>query len=199
MDTDRPRAERRRSEAAARTIVRAVPDPEMPWVNLGDLGVVHAVHGGDEDAASGADGAAGEAVRVELTPTYLGCPAVEAMRTDIERALTAAGYRVASVDLRFDPPWTPAAITEEGRRKLEAAGIAPPAHVGVDTAASSKTNAVSETGAMSKTTATPVGLGVRCPHCGSIETALLSRFGASPCQELRRCSSCAEPFPAVRS
>jgi ring-1,2-phenylacetyl-CoA epoxidase subunit PaaD len=175
-----------RTETAAREIVRALPDPEMPWVTLGDLGVVHAVHGGDEAAAGVAGGAA---VRVELTPTYLGCPAVEAMRTDIECALSAAGYRVASVDLRFDPPWTPAAITEEGRRKLEAVGIAPPAHMSMDT----------ETDTPSKAAATPLSLGVRCPNCGSIETALLSRFGASPCQELRRCSSCAEPFPAVRS
>lgn len=181
-----------RTETAAE-IVRALPDPEMPWVTLGDLGVVHGVHGGDETAAG--DGAGGAPVRVELTPTYLGCPAVEAMRTDIERALTAAGYRVASVDLRFDPPWTPAAITEEGRRKLEAAGIAPPAHMSMNT----DTDTSTDTATSAKAAATPLGLGVRCPHCGSIETALLSRFGASPCQELRRCSSCAEPFPAVRS
>ena len=165
-----------RSDAAAREIVRSLPDPEMPWVTLGDLGVVRAVRGG----ASGP-------VHVVLTPTYLGCPAIETMRGDAEKALTAAGYLVASVDLTLDPPWTPAAITEEGRRKLEAVGIAPPAHLKMnpDTAAGSG--------------ATPVALGVRCPNCGSIETALLSRFGASPCQELRRCSGCAEPFPAVRS
>jgi ring-1,2-phenylacetyl-CoA epoxidase subunit PaaD len=169
------------TDAEAREIVRALPDPEMPWVTLGDLGVVRAVHGG----ATGS-------VRVELTPTYLGCPAIDAMCSDAEKALAAAGYRVESVDLRLDPPWTPAAISEEGRRKLEEAGIAPPAHV----AASSGIRA---TGRTSPHSPTPVGLGVRCPHCGSIETALLSRFGASPCQELRRCSSCAEPFPAVRS
>ena len=168
-------------ESAAHEIVCALPDPEMPWVTLGDLGVIRGVHGGG----------AGEAVRVELTPTYLGCPAVEAMREDIAHALTAAGYRVASVDLRLDPPWTPAAITEEGRRKLEAAGIAPPAHVTMNPDTCTDTAA--------KPAATPLNLGVRCPNCGSIETALLSRFGASPCQELRRCTSCAEPFPAVRS
>lgn len=172
------------TDADAREIVCALPDPEMPWVTLGDLGVVRAVHGG----ASGS-------VRVELTPTYLGCPAIEAMRSDAADALVAAGYRVESVDLRLDPPWTPAAITEEGRRKLEAAGIAPPAHVNMNTDIATATSAH----APSKHAATPVSLGVRCPNCGSIETALLSRFGASPCQELRRCSACAEPFPAVRS
>lgn len=160
-----------------REIVASVPDPEMPWVNLGDLGIVRTVELLDAERGS---------VRVELTPTYLGCPAVEVMRTDVAAALTAAGYRVESVGLRLDPPWTPAQITEEGRRKLTEVGIAPPAHI-----AASKDPATP--------TPTPVALGVRCPHCGGIETELLSRFGASPCQELRRCSSCAEPFPAVRS
>ena len=156
-----------------REIVASVPDPEMPWVNLGDLGIVRTVRLLGPERRS---------VHVELTPTYLGCPAVEVMRTDVAAALTAAGYRVESIDLRLDPPWTSAQITAEGRRKLAEAGIAPPAHV-----------------AASKDTVTPLTLGVRCPNCGGIETALLSRFGASPCQELRRCSSCAEPFPAVRA
>ena len=160
-----------RTEQSAREIVAAVRDPEMPWVTLGDLGIVRGVSCGED-----------KTVRVELTPTYLGCPAIEAMRADVVRALDDAGYRVESVQLRLDPPWTSASITEEGRRKLAEAGIAPPAHV----AASGSSSAV------------PLSLGVRCPHCGSIETSLLSRFGASPCQELRRCSACAEPFPAVR-
>jgi ring-1,2-phenylacetyl-CoA epoxidase subunit PaaD len=160
----------------AREIVASVPDPEMPWVNLGDLGIVRGVELLGPDRGS---------VRVELTPTYLGCPAVEVMRTDVAAALTAAGYRVESVGLRLDPPWTSAQITEEGRRKLAEAGIAPPAHIAAPQDAASAS--------------TPLNLGVRCPNCGGIETVLLSRFGASPCQELRRCSSCAEPFPAVRA
>jgi ring-1,2-phenylacetyl-CoA epoxidase subunit PaaD len=162
----------------ARETVASVPDPEMPWVTLGDLGIVR-----------GVDLAEHGSVRVELTPTYLGCPAIEAMRTDVAAALTAAGYRVESVELRLDPPWTPAQITEDGRRKLAEVGIAPPAHVAGRAA----------DGPEPGHGATPVALGVRCPNCGGIETALLSRFGASPCQELRRCSSCGEPFPAVRS
>jgi ring-1,2-phenylacetyl-CoA epoxidase subunit PaaD len=160
---------------SAREIVAELPDPEMPWVTLGDLGIVR-------DVVCGED----KSVRVELTPTYLGCPAIDAMRTDAARVLSEAGYRVESVDLRLDPPWTCASITEEGRRKLAEAGIAPPPHV--------TRNAHGAASA-----AVPLSLGVRCPRCGSIETALLSRFGASPCQELRRCSSCAEPFPAVRT
>ena len=157
-----------------RQLVRELPDPEMPWVTLGDLGVVRSVE-------CGAD----RTVRVELTPTYLGCPAIDAMRADVARVLADAGYRVESVELRLDPPWTPASINEEGRRKLAEAGIAPPAHV-----ASPHQQPDSQVA---------LPLGVRCPNCGAIETTLLSRFGASPCQELRRCTACAEPFPAVRS
>lgn len=164
----------------ARELVEAVPDPEMPWVTLGDLGIVREV-------ATSADR---ESVRVELTPTYLGCPAIEAMRADVTETLTAQGYRVEAVELRLDPPWTPAAITEQGRRKLAEAGIAPPHLI---------ENADSPVSASSAHTVTSLSLGVRCPHCGAIGAALLSRFGPSPCQELRRCSSCGEPFPAVRS
>jgi ring-1,2-phenylacetyl-CoA epoxidase subunit PaaD len=154
-------------EKSARELVSELPDPEMPWVTLGDLGIVRGVVCGED-----------KSVRVELTPTYLGCPAIDAMRADVASVLAENGYRVESVGLRLDPPWTPASITEEGRRKLAEAGIAPPPHV--------------------TESAVSLSLGVRCPHCGSIETSLLSRFGSSPCQELRRCSACAEPFPAVR-
>jgi len=165
---------------SARELVQEVPDPEMPWVTLGDLGIVRSVVSNESGS-----------VRVVLTPTYLGCPAIEAMQTDVAKVLTHAGYRVESVDLRLDPPWTSASITEDGRRKLAEVGIAPPAHVSAGLG--------DPKGSNPKSSATPLSLGVRCPHCGSIETALLSRFGASPCQELRRCSACAEPFPAVRS
>jgi len=154
-------------EKSARELVSELPDPEMPWVTLGDLGIVRGVVCGED-----------KSVRVELTPTYLGCPAIDAMRADVASVLAENGYRVESVGLRLDPPWTPASITEEGRRKLAEAGIAPPPHV--------------------TESAVSLSLGVRCPHCGSIETSLLSRFGSSPCQELRRCSACAEPSPAVR-
>jgi ring-1,2-phenylacetyl-CoA epoxidase subunit PaaD len=166
--------------ATPRELVEDVPDPEMPWVTLGDLGIVREVATG-----------AGQAVRVALTPTYLGCPAIEAMRADVAEVLTAHGYRVEQVELRLDPPWTPAAITERGRERLAEAGIAPPRL---------KENADTPVSVPSPDhRVTELSLGVRCPRCGGIETALLSRFGASPCQELRRCSSCGEPFPAVRS
>lgn len=183
-----------RIERSAREIVFDVPDPEMPWVTLGDLGIVRTVECGSD-----------KSVRVELTPTYLGCPAIDAMREDVTRALAGAGYRVESVGLRLDPPWTPASITEEGCRKLAEAGIAPPPHAVRHQGAQSPPHVASRQAAHqpphavhASSSEVSLSLGVRCPHCGSIDTTVLSRFGASPCQELRRCSACAEPFPAVR-
>lgn len=173
-----------KSAPTPRELVEDVPDPEMPWVTLGDLGIVREVE-------TGAD----RAVRVALTPTYLGCPAIEAMRADVAGVLTEHGYRVERVELRLDPPWTPAAITARGREKLAEAGIAPPR---LTENADTPVPISSGPGSPARS-ATPLSLGVRCPRCGGVETALLSRFGASPCQELRRCSSCGEPFPAVRS
>jgi ring-1,2-phenylacetyl-CoA epoxidase subunit PaaD len=159
--------------AAAEQIARSVPDPEMPWVTLGDLGVVAGVAVGGDPGT----------VLVRLTPTYLGCPATEVIRDEVEAALLGAGWRAARIELSFDPPWTSDRISAEGRAKLAAEGIAPPSRrpgplfVRLDPPRSS----------------------VRCPNCGATETVLLSAFGATPCQELRRCSSCMEPFPAMKA
>jgi ring-1,2-phenylacetyl-CoA epoxidase subunit PaaD len=174
------------SATAAAELVRAVPDPEMPYVTLGDLGVV-----GDVTVPEG-----GGSVHVQLTPTYLGCPATEAIRQDVEAALIAAGYAAVAVELRFDPPWTPDRITPDGRAKLAAEGIAPP--TGRSGAPTRGQNASAgpvfvSLGGMRADRAVP------CPHCGAAETDLLSAFGAAPCQELRRCPACLEPFPAIKA
>jgi ring-1,2-phenylacetyl-CoA epoxidase subunit PaaD len=166
------------SAATAQEIVHSVPDPEMPYVTLGDLGVVGEVAVG-HDAKS---------VHVQLTPTYLGCPATEVIRKDVEAALLDAGWRAVQIELRFSPPWTPDLITAAGRAKLAAEGIAPPPagrswHVSGPV--------LVELG--------PPRADVRCPNCGAAQTELLSAFGAAPCQELRRCTSCAEPFPAMKA
>ncbi|MBO0870700.1 MAG: phenylacetate-CoA oxygenase subunit PaaJ [Micromonosporaceae bacterium] len=113
-------------------------------------------------------------VAVTITPTYTGCPAIEAIRTDILAALRDAGYPQATVHIELSPAWSTDQVTESGRAKLAAAGIAPPGR------------------------AVPVSLTVRCPRCGSPETEQLSRFGATPCLALWRCRSCAEPFERVK-
>jgi ring-1,2-phenylacetyl-CoA epoxidase subunit PaaD len=174
---------------AADEVVRSVLDPEMPYVTLGDLGVVGAVTA-DEDTGS---------VHVWLLPTFLGCPATEVIRQDVEAVLIAQGWTAVSVELRFDPPWTPDRITAQGRAKLAAEGIAPPAGSTrgasgpVSVSLGQRWAGAGEDGGRDRNAS------VRCPQCGAQGTELLSAFGAAPCQELRRCVVCREPFPAIKS
>ncbi|MEU5163590.1 1,2-phenylacetyl-CoA epoxidase subunit PaaD [Streptomyces sp. NPDC020875] len=151
-------------EAELRRVAGAVPDPELPVVTLAELGVLR-------DVRVLGPGR----VKVALTPTYTGCPAVEAMSDDIERALLGHGMAEVSVVTVLSPAWSTDDITSEGRRKLAESGIAPP-----------RPHPASGP--------VPVGLSVRCPHCGSTETELLSRFSSTACKALRRCVSCREPF-----
>jgi ring-1,2-phenylacetyl-CoA epoxidase subunit PaaD len=153
-------------EAELRRLAGAVPDPELPVLTLGDLGIVRGVRMTGPDR-----------VEVKLTPTYTGCPAVETMSADIERTLRDHGMAEVSVVRVLSPAWSTDDISSEGRRKLAEFGIAPPrAH----SAAPGEP--------------VPLSLAVRCPHCGSTETELLSRFSSTACKALRRCVSCREPF-----
>lgn len=104
--------------------------------------------------------------RVVITPTYTGCPATIAIEQSIRAALDAAGYANTKIVTVLDPPWTTDWITPEGREKLRRYGIAPP----------------------------QAAAHAECPHCGSHDTAEVSRFGSTPCKALWRCHACAEPF-----
>lgn len=152
-------------EEELRALAGAVPDPELPVLSLAELGVLREVRLTAPDH-----------VEVRLTPTYTGCPALETMAADIERALHAHGIAEVEVHTVLSPPWTTDAITEEGRRKLAEFGIAPPRPPGPATGP------------------VAVDLAIRCPHCGSTDTTLLSRFSSTACKALRRCESCREPF-----
>ncbi|MFD4567987.1 1,2-phenylacetyl-CoA epoxidase subunit PaaD [Streptomyces sp. NPDC058251] len=175
-------------EEELRRLAGSVPDPELPVLTLEELGVLRAVH------VRGAD-----TVEVELTPTYTGCPAIEAMSVDIERVLHEHGMREVSVRTVLSPAWSTDDISDEGRRKLREFGIAPPR--GGRTA-----GPVTVTLGPTRTAPGPggsVGLvdavepewePVCCPHCGSADTELLSRFSSTACKALRRCLSCREPF-----
>jgi len=143
---------------AAATVV----DPELPVLTIEDLGMLRGVR------------LDGEIAVVQLTPTYSGCPAVEALRADIVAALAATG-RAARVEVVLSPAWTTDWMSEEGRRKLDEFGIAPPRPRGAD-------------GAIA------LGLGIRCPRCGSLHTRELSRFGSTSCKALWECLRCHEPF-----
>ncbi|WP_328888049.1 1,2-phenylacetyl-CoA epoxidase subunit PaaD [Streptomyces sp. NBC_00316] len=155
-------------EEEVRRLAGSVPDPELPVLTLEELGVLRGV----EVLAPGT-------VTVRLTPTYTGCPAIEAMSADIEQVLHDHGIPEVSVVTVLAPAWSTDDISAEGRRKLAEFGIAPPrAH-----------DAAGRSGGP-----VPLTLSVRCPHCGSTDTELLSRFSSTACKALRRCVSCREPF-----
>jgi ring-1,2-phenylacetyl-CoA epoxidase subunit PaaD len=158
-------------EAAVSTVV----DPEIRVLTIADLGIVR-------DVAVAADGH----VTVTITPTYSGCPAMDVIRDDIRAALTAAGYPHSTVVTALRPAWTTDRISESGRAKLAAAGIAPPAAVAGVVALPSPVRG----------TLTPGG--VACPRCGSTDTEELSRFGSTACKALHRCRACQEPFDEVK-
>ncbi|MEU3656166.1 1,2-phenylacetyl-CoA epoxidase subunit PaaD [Streptomyces sp. NPDC032161] len=157
-------------EAELHRLAGSVPDPEMPMLTLDELGVLRGV----EVLAPGR-------VTVRLTPTYTGCPAIEAMSADIERVLNDHGIPEVCVVTVLSPAWSTDDISAEGRRKLAESGIAPPRPHGA-------ASAVPGTGPV------PLALSVRCPHCGSTDTELLSRFSSTACKALRRCVACHEPF-----
>jgi len=145
-------------DAAARVV-----DPEIPVLTIADLGVLREV--------SVSDGH----VEVAITPTYSGCPAMNMIALEIELALERAGFRQPKVRTVLSPAWTTEWMSEEGREKLRAYGIAPPQ------ASHSRRALFGEQA-------------VACPQCGSDKTELLSEFGSTSCKALRRCRSCREPF-----
>jgi ring-1,2-phenylacetyl-CoA epoxidase subunit PaaD len=147
-------------------IAADLPDPELPVVTIADLGILRDVTEDDQGR-----------VHVQITPTYSGCPAMEAISTDLVEALTSAGYQHVDVEFVLSPAWTTDWMTEEAKAKLLAYGIAPP-------------------GPVSDTATGPVmlPLSVRCPQCGSTDTRESSRFGSTACKSLWVCRSCHEPF-----
>jgi ring-1,2-phenylacetyl-CoA epoxidase subunit PaaD len=131
-------------------VLKSVPDPEIPAVSVVDLGIVREVR--DR--------------RVIITPTYTGCPATLAIEQSIRAALDSAGFADVAIETVIAPPWTTDWISAEGRRKLEAYGIAPPS----------------------------LAAKAQCPRCGSSDTLEVSRFGSTPCKAQWRCTACLEPF-----
>jgi ring-1,2-phenylacetyl-CoA epoxidase subunit PaaD len=163
-----PRDAPERSRAWA--IAAALPDPEMPVLTIGELGILRDVT--EDDQAR---------VHVQITPTYSGCPAMETIRDDLIDALTMAGYLHVDVEFVLAPAWTTDWLSEDARAKLTAYGIAPPGHT------------TRPTGPV------PLRLAVRCPKCGSPDTRELSRFGATACKSLWACNECREPFDHVKA
>jgi ring-1,2-phenylacetyl-CoA epoxidase subunit PaaD len=146
-------------------VLRGVPDPEIPLLNIVDLGIVRYVRRGDDGR-----------LRIGITPTYSGCPATAPIRTATRAALDAEGYREALIEEVLSPAWTSDWVTVEGRRKLVAFGIAPPVR------------GESVPGRLWQ------AMPVSCPRCGSEATERVSEFGSTPCKAHYRCSACREPF-----
>lgn len=148
----------------AYSVLEDVMDPEVPVVSVMDLGIVRDV------------GWTNGHLYVVVTPTYSGCPATEYIETSIREALQEAGFVHPHITQRLDPAWTTDWITDQGRNRLKAYGIAPPV------------------GSSNKRTLLSGITQVECPNCGSDDTEQLSEFGSTACKSLYRCKSCLEPF-----
>lgn len=153
-----------RTVAEIEALLEEVKDPEIPVINLRELGVLRGVkveHG---------------EVEVTITPTYSGCPAMDVMRLGVEQALRKGGVGRFTVKQVLSPAWSTDQISAEGRRKLSEYGIAPPPHSADIRALKGKLPAIA------------------CPQCGSTDTEMVSHFGSTACKALYRCRSCKEPF-----
>ena len=158
-----------------------VPDPEIPAVSIVELGMVGEIEVGERG------------IRVELLPTFVGCPALEVIRDAVERRLGALG-RPVQVDVSFATPWTSDRISPAGRAKLRDSGFAPPPHLGEGRALpvlESRPNIAS-----GPTDADPEV--VPCPYCGSTRTTLENLFGPTQCRSIHHCADCRQPFEAFK-
>ena len=158
--------------SAVAQAISQIPDPEVPVISIADLGILRDV----------AVDEAQRSIVVTITPTYSGCPAMEAIRDRIEHEAGVHGF-VAEVRTRLSPAWTTDWMTESGKEALRRFGIAPP---GPAHAAGPVTVRLSRHV-------------VTCPHCGSEDTTEISHFGSTACKALRRCNACREPFDEFKA
>ena len=152
-------------------LLDAVKDPEIPVLSLWDIGIL-------KDISQH-----GQGVTVTITPTYSGCPAMDVIREDITAALLSDGIAQVKVELELTPAWTTDWMTSKGREQLRGYGIAPPDDV-VDPLHGDLAHTVELTEVTQ----------VRCPHCGSHETRMVSEFSSTACKALFQCNDCREPF-----
>ena len=148
----------RPSEPDVRAALTEIPDPEIPVLSIVDLGIVHRV---EVDPAS---------IEVAILPTFVGCPALDVIKSDITDHLTQRFGRPVRVETTFEVPWTSDRISATGREALRRAGIAPPA--------------------------APEDM--RCPYCDSANVAMDSAFGPTQCRSLFYCRGCRQPFEAMK-
>jgi ring-1,2-phenylacetyl-CoA epoxidase subunit PaaD len=147
-----------------------IPDPEIPVISLVELGVIRGIE------------VEGGRVRVDFTPTFLGCPALEVMQTAMAERIRELGAE-PEVRVLTEDSWSTDRISPEGREKLREAGFAPPAprEAGAPTLVQLQSQAF------------------RCPYCGSTDTKLDNIFGPTPCRSLRYCNACRQPFEQFKT
>jgi ring-1,2-phenylacetyl-CoA epoxidase subunit PaaD len=162
-------------ESTVAQAISRIPDPEVPVISIADLGILRSV---DVDDAS-------RTLVATVTPTYSGCPAMEAITDRIVFAAREHGYD-ATVRTLLSPPWTTDWITEEGREALHRFGIAPP-------------GPASEADAPGPVLVRLARHVVACPRCGSDDTTEIAHFGSTACKALRRCNACLEPFDEFKA
>ena len=155
-------------------VISRIPDPEVPVISIADLGILRSLDVDEETRT----------VVVTITPTYSGCPAIEAIASRIVFEARRHGY-AADVRTQLSPAWTTDWMTDEGRDALARFGIAPP-------------------GKAQGETRGPVAVSlsrhvVQCPRCGSTDTSEIAHFGSTACKALRRCNACLEPFDEFKA
>jgi ring-1,2-phenylacetyl-CoA epoxidase subunit PaaD len=153
------------SKAEIEKIVAAVPDPEIPVINISELGILRDVE------------VRGDNVEIAITPTYSGCPAMKQIEQDIVAALENQGIQNVRVNLVYHPAWTTDWLTDVAKEKLRNYGIAPPEKTTAD---------------KSVLTGSPKNL--CCPRCRSVNVQMISQFGSTACKALYKCNACLEPF-----
>ncbi len=149
-------------------LLASVTDPEVPALTVLDLGIVRNVEVSEKGNAP--------SVKITITPTYSGCPAMDVISMNMRMALLSHGIKQINIESQLTPAWTTDWMSEEGKQKLKAYGIAPPYRKAADTLGLFEEDAIT------------------CPRCGSQETELVSQFGATSCKALYKCLSCHEPF-----
>lgn len=149
-------------------LLEQVPDPEIPVISILDLGILRNVQWVNDTNE--------KQLKITITPTYSGCPAMDAIALQIRLILAEAGYKNVQIEYQLSPAWTTDWMSEKGKQKLKAYGIAPPL------AQHQNDTLFSE------------GPQVPCPKCNANDTELISAFGATSCKALYRCKACNEPF-----
>jgi ring-1,2-phenylacetyl-CoA epoxidase subunit PaaD len=155
------------------SILESVVDPEIPVLTIADLGILRKF-----EIVKDPTDPSREKVIVTITPTYSGCPAMDMITTQIRMALLEHGYTSHEIITQLSPAWTTDWMSEEGKQKLKAYGIAAPA---------AKTSSCASM-------ETDEQLAIQCPHCNSYHTELKSRYGSTACKALYQCRECLEPF-----